>query len=164
MGMKLPLLPLLLALPAFPLLAEEPWSVDARHPVVTAPAPAAVAAKPSIPARAIDAVVGFYQHRISPLDGPRCPLYPTCSAYSRECLRRHGFLMGLLMTVDRLLQEGEVLVRAPRIRAFGFWRGFDPVEVEDFWWSRRRERTPKPRPDVAGPVRRQAPGSCVGAG
>ena len=150
-------LSLFLLLPALPALAEEPWSVDARHPVVAAPSPAPPSGKPSLPARAIDASVRFYQRRISPLDGPRCLLYPTCSAYSRECLRRHGFLMGLLMTIDRLLQEGEVLARAPRIRVYGYERGFDPVEAEDFWWSRRRERTPKPPAWPVAPVRRRAP-------
>ncbi len=161
MRMRMPAALLILsAFPALPALAEEPWSADARHPVVSAPAPAKPDASPSLLARPLDAAVRLYQRHISPLDGPRCPMYPTCSAYAREALRRHGLFMGILMTVDRLLQEGEVHARAPRIRAFGFWRGFDPVEASDFWWARRRERTPKPPGDASVPVRREVLGSC----
>ena len=139
MRMRIAIAALLFTLPAF---AEDPWSVDARHPVVTAPRPAPE--KPSLPARAMDRAVDAYQRRISAHDGPHCMLYPTCSAYARESFRRHGFLMGLLLTLDRLLQEPDVQSRAPRIRVFGVWRAFDPVEDSDFWWSDRRQRTPKP--------------------
>ncbi len=133
---------------AAPLAAEEPWSASRRHPVV--PCRRESKAKPgarclSPPARALRRAVRFYQRRISPYDGPHCQLYPTCSEYSRQCLERHGALVGLVMTVDRLVQEMDVLARAPLIRVYGHIRGFDPVEANDFWWAKRgRRRIPRP--------------------
>lgn len=118
--------------------AEEPWSVDPRHPVFREAEPPAEPA--SLAARMLEAPVRFYQRRISPHDGPRCPLYPTCSDYARQALRRHGAVMGTLMTVDRLVQEPEIHARAPRIRVHGHLRGYDPIEAGDFWWARRRPR------------------------
>ena len=35
------------------------------------------------------------------MDGARCPLYPTCSAWSEQAIRQHGFY-GLLLFLDRL--------------------------------------------------------------
>lgn len=124
---------------ALPASAEEPWSVDARHPVVATrrelsrPAP-----RLSAPALALDAGIRLYQTRVSPHDGPRCPLYPTCSAYARQALARHGALMGTLLTVDRLVQEADIHALAPRVRIGGIVRGYDPLEASDFWWARRR--------------------------
>lgn len=43
-----------------------------------------------------------YQRFISPLRGPTCRYYPTCSAYAVEALRTHGAAKGLLLTVARL--------------------------------------------------------------
>lgn len=121
--------------------AEEPWSVDARHPVVEVAAkPPAPASPPPLPSRLLDGAVRGYQRHISVHDGPRCLLYPTCSAYARQAIRKHGAVMGSLMTMDRLVQEAEVLVRAPLIRVHGHTRGFDPVEAHDFWWA-----VPRPR-------------------
>ncbi|MCB1191676.1 MAG: membrane protein insertion efficiency factor YidD [Leptospiraceae bacterium] len=34
-------------------------------------------------------------------DGPKCPYYPSCSAYGKRAIRDHS-LMGFLMTMDRL--------------------------------------------------------------
>lgn len=136
----------LLALSPLAASAEEPWSADARHPVVPAlgdPAPSP-ARRPSVPARAMRALVGGYQRHVSAHDGPHCRLYPTCSDFSRQAFARHGFVLGLLLTVDRLVQEMEVERRAPPILAWGRVRGFDPVEAEDFWWARSRLRTPLP--------------------
>ena len=124
-----------LLLLVFPAGAEEPWSVDPRHPVFRE---AELPAEPtSLAARVLEAPVRFYQLRISPHDGPRCPLYPTCSDYARQALRRHGAVMGTLMTVDRLVQEPEVHARAPRIWVHGRLRGHDPLSASDFWWSGR---------------------------
>lgn len=45
-----------------------------------------------------------YQVAISPLLGPRCRFYPSCSEYSMESLRRHGVLRGLWLTVRRIVR------------------------------------------------------------
>ena len=46
--------------------------------------------------------IRFFQKFISPYDGRKCGLYPTCSEYSRQCFMRYGFPKGWLMTADRL--------------------------------------------------------------
>jgi uncharacterized protein len=43
-----------------------------------------------------------YQLFISPLLGPRCRFYPSCSAYALEAVRLHGALRGSWLAVRRL--------------------------------------------------------------
>lgn len=45
-----------------------------------------------------------YQRWISPLTGPSCRFWPTCSAYSIEALEQHGALRGLYLTTRRILR------------------------------------------------------------
>ena len=60
--------------------------------------------------------IRLYQRLLSPLLGPRCRFYPSCSAYAVEALERHGALRGSWLAARRVcrchpLNEG----------------GFDPV-------------------------------------
>ncbi len=48
------------------------------------------------------AVVRCYKYLISPMLGPRCRFYPSCSDYSLEALQRHGTLQGSYLTLKRL--------------------------------------------------------------
>ena len=50
------------------------------------------------------ALVRFYQKYISPLKGPTCRFYPTCSQYSIEAFKKYGFLKGLYLTIRRVLK------------------------------------------------------------
>ena len=45
---------------------------------------------------------GAYRNLISTQDGTTCALYPTCSSYYRSAVRKHGFIAGGVMTLDRL--------------------------------------------------------------
>jgi uncharacterized protein len=45
-----------------------------------------------------------YQLVVSPLLGPRCRFYPSCSAYAVEALQVHGPLRGLWLAARRLLR------------------------------------------------------------
>jgi len=49
-------------------------------------------------------LVRFYQKYISPLKGPTCRFYPTCSQYSIEAIRKYGALKGIYLTIRRLLK------------------------------------------------------------
>ncbi|MDR2208361.1 MAG: membrane protein insertion efficiency factor YidD [Azoarcus sp.] len=45
-----------------------------------------------------------YQLGISPLLGPRCRFYPTCSEYALEALAVHGIFKGLRLALMRVLR------------------------------------------------------------
>jgi putative membrane protein insertion efficiency factor len=47
-------------------------------------------------------LVRGYQLLISPLLGPRCRFYPSCSAYAVTALQTHGALRGSWLAVRRL--------------------------------------------------------------
>lgn len=43
-----------------------------------------------------------YQLGLSPLLGPRCRFYPSCSQYALEAIDSHGVLRGLWLAVRRI--------------------------------------------------------------
>ena len=68
----------------------------------------------------LQALIRVYQRVISPLLGPRCRYYPSCSQYTLEALAVHGLWRGLWLGVRRIarchpLNDG----------------GFDPVPPLD---------------------------------
>lgn len=48
------------------------------------------------------AFVRGYQLIVSPWLAPRCRFHPTCSTYSIEAFKEHGFLRGMWLTLRRL--------------------------------------------------------------
>ena len=56
------------------------------------------------PAQALIKVVKGYQQCITPLFGPSCRFYPSCSHYAVEALTRFGPLKGSWLTAKRLLK------------------------------------------------------------
>lgn len=83
--------------------------------------------------------VRFYQVAISPADGSSCMLYPTCSGYAMQTLRKHGPITGFVMTSERVMRNhtGEYY---PGIYKFGRWRNHDPVEANDFWFPSEKRK------------------------
>ncbi len=77
---------------------------------------------------------------ISAVDGQRCPSDPTCSSYSAQAFRKHGFFIGWLMTVDRLIHEADEGRRSPVVKRNGEFKILDPVENNDFWWYSENEK------------------------
>lgn len=55
-------------------------------------------------ARPLVWLVMGYQLLVSPLLGPTCKYYPSCSAYAITALTEHGPVRGLWLTVRRLLR------------------------------------------------------------
>ena len=47
-------------------------------------------------------LVRFYQLLISPLLGPRCRFYPSCSHYTMEALQKHGVIYGSWLAIRRI--------------------------------------------------------------
>lgn len=58
----------------------------------------------SVPRWIMVAVIKVYQWTISPLLGPRCKYYPSCSNYGLEAVRRHGAVRGFALGVWRVLR------------------------------------------------------------
>jgi putative membrane protein insertion efficiency factor len=84
--------------------------------------------------------VRFYQRFISVFDGNKCPMYPSCSHYSLQCLKKHGFFIGWIMTCDRLLHEPDEMHLAPMIIVNGNPLAYDPVQANDQWWLKKEKR------------------------
>lgn len=51
-----------------------------------------------------EALYRWYRLR-SDQDGAQCSFYPTCSGYGILAIRQRGAVLGLLLTVDRVLRE-----------------------------------------------------------
>jgi uncharacterized protein len=96
--------------------------------------PAVSVPEGTLPALVFDAYLRFFQQVISPVDGARSNMYPTGSAYARQAIKKHGALVGTLLTTERLMHEGNEDQVSPRIRKYGLWRVHDPVEANDWWW------------------------------
>jgi len=62
------------------------------------------------------ATIRIYQNTLSPILGPRCRFYPSCSHYAVEAIERHGAARGSLLAAKRI-------VRCHPLNA----GGFDPV-------------------------------------
>ena len=81
----------------------------------------------NIPRYAVMALIKVYQMTVSPLLGPTCKYYPSCSHYGLEAVRRHGAIKGSVMAAWRVLRcnpwsnggvdevpaKGEPLFRTP---------------------------------------------------
>lgn len=66
--------------------------------------------------RAIIKLIKFYQKNISVNKPARCRYYPTCSEYGLQSVEEHGVLVGVILTIKRIL------------RCNPFFRGgYDPV-------------------------------------
>jgi putative membrane protein insertion efficiency factor len=69
--------------------------------------------------RAVTLPIRAYQYAISPMFGPRCRYYPSCSEYAVQAVERDGILRGLVLAGWRVL------------RCNPFSRGgYDPVEAQ----------------------------------
>jgi uncharacterized protein len=107
-------------------------SLDERGPMA-----AEKSEKASKPLPPLIYPVYFFQKYLSGADSDRCPMHPSCSAYCVDALRKHGALLGWIMTCDRLIRCGrDELKRSPPVRVNGKPRCYDPVANNDFWWHR----------------------------
>ena len=47
-------------------------------------------------------LIDAYRLLLSPILGPSCRFYPTCSAYAAEAIEKHGALRGAWLAVKRI--------------------------------------------------------------
>jgi uncharacterized protein len=52
----------------------------------------------------LTALLRTYRYLISPMLGPSCRFYPSCSCYAEEAIQRHGATKGSYLTIRRLLR------------------------------------------------------------
>ncbi|HWV55848.1 MAG TPA: membrane protein insertion efficiency factor YidD [Longimicrobiales bacterium] len=55
-------------------------------------------------AKVLIAMIDVYRRWISPMLPPTCRYHPTCSAYAREAIERHGPARGSWLAARRLLR------------------------------------------------------------
>ncbi|MBA2662371.1 MAG: membrane protein insertion efficiency factor YidD [Bradymonadaceae bacterium] len=88
------------------------------------------------PAAIFDVAYRLYSRYLTQVDGPRCEHRPTCSRYAHEALQKHGFVLGSMLTIDRLMRanRSSVLRQLPIDKVEDgqiYYR--DPVEHNDFF-------------------------------
>lgn len=47
-------------------------------------------------------IIVCYQKLLSPLTGPACRFYPSCSSYAIEAIEKHGLLRGMMLGLCRI--------------------------------------------------------------
>jgi putative membrane protein insertion efficiency factor len=114
---------------------EEPWSVNPRFlaPSSGVPSSAVVSGKevPEEMGRSCSYTwLKIYQNYFSVVLTSHCPMYPSCSNYSIQAIRRYGSLKGIMMTADRLIHESTEMRESPVIQVGGRALAFDPAEYK----------------------------------
>ena len=105
------------------------------------PVSSVVSTKPERDGESMDRLAGrfwltAYQHVFGRFIRSHCPMQPSCSTYSYEAVSRHGLALGVMLTADRLLREGDDIRSQPQIWFENRgWRCPDPVERHTFWWA-----------------------------
>jgi putative membrane protein insertion efficiency factor len=54
--------------------------------------------------KAISLAIEVYQRLISPLLGPNCRYYPSCSQYAREAVLKYGVRYGIALAAKRIVR------------------------------------------------------------
>jgi putative membrane protein insertion efficiency factor len=77
------------------------------------------------------APIVVYQRLVSPLLGPRCRYYPSCSEYAAQAVMRYGILRGVVLAAWRVLRCNP-------------WShgGIDPVEAQSIFRPRPAHTPP----------------------
>ena len=113
-------------------LLKSPWGRKNSKPIENN--------RPSLLTLVGNQYLKFYQKYISPVSGRQCPMHPSCSQYSYLCLKKHGAIIGVIMTADRLIHEGEEIRNCRRIIKNGQIFCYDPIEANDFWWNNKNSK------------------------
>ncbi len=149
-GLALLAIGLWAGVPADRALAREPNAMRApgplsalRPPLGTTVAPDYLAILRRAPASGTTApflgALDWYRTVVSPLDGPRCNMAPTCSLYAQQAFREEGPLLGFILTADRLLHEADEQARVRSYVVRGQRRYLDPLSDNTYWlpeWMR----------------------------
>ena len=72
-------------------------------------------------------MIRAYQEFISGISGLSCPMYPSCSRFGLEAVRKHGVFLGFLMMTDRLHRCGHDLFQYRKVLTGDRIKYHDPV-------------------------------------
>lgn len=89
-------------------------------------------------------IIRFYQGPLDHLSAVRhggCPMHPNCSAYGISAIKKHGGLIGWMMTFDRLIRCGlDETYLSSEVLVGGKWKYVDTLEQNTFWWCPESRR------------------------
>lgn len=112
-----------------------PFATDAA-PIVASSSDAATADRTPYDGF-VDFVFTGYSRVLTRIDGPRCEHRPTCSHYAYLAIKQQGYVLGSLLTIDRLLRGS----RSSALRSLPLYKVedgvryyYDPVENNTFWY------------------------------
>ena len=74
-------------------------------------------------------LIDVYRNFVSPINGPRCGFYPSCSAFGRQAVSEYGPIRGVMMTGDRLTRCNIFKEPGPDYLLLPDGRLFDPVSA-----------------------------------
>jgi hypothetical protein len=120
-----------------------PWDRDRVYALEQAPTPNETPRRNLLSTIAVAPgmlLISFFQTVISPVDGASCDFYPTCSAYAKQALQKHGLFIGLAMASERLCRIHSPEGYEP-FEKHGTYYYHDPVENNDFWFYPGRAGT-----------------------
>jgi putative membrane protein insertion efficiency factor len=90
-----------------------------------------------LPGRLAVAPIRLYQRFISPLLGPRCRYYPSCSHYTKDALLRHGLAKGVMLGLARILRCNPLFAggfdHVPHVRRWGLLLARIRRDYRRFW-------------------------------
>ena len=116
------------------MIQADPWSVSVRSPVIQEKIKT-FKPQSSFWDQRFEYGYYVYQKFISPADGPRCGLYPTCADYGYQAIQKHGPFIGGWMAADRFTRDNaKDMEQYPLIEKYGIQRHYDPVSENDFWF------------------------------
>lgn len=114
-----------------------PWSTSETAPAVASPAHEGSRPNDEANDGFVDFVYGAYSGYLTRIDGARCEHRPTCSRYALQAVKKHGYVIGGWMTVERLLRGNRSSVLRP-LEIYKIEEGrryyYDPVENNDFYF------------------------------
>lgn len=125
---------------------EEPWDSATSEYVLPERQPAtwptpAQASSAATSSNITEIAYKLYSQHLTKIDGSRCPCRPTCSRYGVLAARKHGLVIGIWMTLDRLMlstdETRSSVLRSLPLREFGDDKELyydDPVEENDFFF------------------------------
>lgn len=124
---------------------EQPWAANSTQAALSPrQEPSWPQAPPkantSLSANITEVAYKLYSQHLTKIDGARCPCRPTCSRYAVLAARKHGLLIGMWMTLDRLMLSTDETrsssLRSLPLRDFGQGQMYydDPVEENDFFF------------------------------